>query len=354
MLNIRRISGDQSGVATIELAFIIPLLLLLFAGGVELARYVKANQQIDNASEVITGFVSRMREPANVNTGQLTANAFTKLVEPYKVPNEAGYIISGIALDPETAQPTIEWQRMGGKGGISSALGPMGTTPSLDPALADQLEPGDQVIATEVFVEYSNILGGNGSIFGSSIDNLDGNELYEISFAVQRGPALEGGQGQLQPIPDLGPCCGDGCWNKDFSGAGAGSNNLNSLDENGRLHWCQCIETFRTALCATKNFLANGDGEPVDLEGNLIPNGGAVVHISGNANASIGGMLSDDDKAKWNAVRTLRLMNKENYRFSNGNSGRRCEVVAINCGDGTTFGSGSGTGDSECTGDDCP
>lgn len=78
---------DCTGVAAIEFALILPLLLALGLGVVEITRFVITNQKVDNASTSIANVISDLNssdtELNDATYAQIEANALQKLLGSY-------------------------------------------------------------------------------------------------------------------------------------------------------------------------------------------------------------------------------------------------------------------------------
>jgi Flp pilus assembly protein TadG len=62
----RSIMADSSGVGLIELAFILPILLLLILGTIDLSRFVAARLDLEQAAQRTTDYALALR-PTNAN-----------------------------------------------------------------------------------------------------------------------------------------------------------------------------------------------------------------------------------------------------------------------------------------------
>lgn len=155
----KRIGGlaaDRSGVAVIELAFTMPLLLLLGLGGIEIANYAITHMRVsqiaislaDNASrakqEVVSG-VPRMRE-VDVNEAFTAAQLQSGSLD---VAANGRLILSSLEVNEDGGQ-WVHWQRCFGDAPYSSSYGEQGDGET-GTAFAGMGPTGRQVVAETGF-----------------------------------------------------------------------------------------------------------------------------------------------------------------------------------------------------------
>lgn len=206
-----RISGsflrNAQGVGMIEFAFALPVLLLLFAGVVELTRFVLANQKVDKSAASLADFLGQQEDPQGFDEKTL-ASAFGKLLEPFKTKN-AGFIASGVVL--QNNKSVIAWRKTYGRVGASRVGGGVGGPADINDI---ELQPGETAIAVEVFFRHSTILDNVGKI-NAALD-FNNEELYKLSVVLQRVPPTPP-EGSPQPMTKLYGCCGEYCNPGDMS-----------------------------------------------------------------------------------------------------------------------------------------
>lgn len=198
----------EEGLGLIEFAFTLPLLLILFAGVIELTRYVLAHQKIDKSATSLADFMGQQEDPEDFNINTLDA-AFDKLVDPFDA-STAGYIVTGVGVNTRGTDSTADdglevlWQRSRGSIGPSRVAASMAGTQ----LSGIQLTVGEVAIVAEVFYRHSSILDNVGSI--SDALEFDGENLYKQAVALQRVPPTPPG-GTAQPMTNLYGCCGEFC-----------------------------------------------------------------------------------------------------------------------------------------------
>jgi hypothetical protein len=186
---MRRLKGDESGVAFLEFAFAAPVLLFLTLGGLELANYalthLKVNQiamtVADNAGRVTTGI-----DEANLHEVFAGAGAIGESMDF----EENGRIVLSSLQDNGQAGSDegqmINWQRCWGDLEVEPAYGEEGDGRE-DDSLADGMgPPGNRIVAipgtavmfAEVSFEYQPLIS-------STIVPVDTTIRHESAFNVR-------------------------------------------------------------------------------------------------------------------------------------------------------------------------
>lgn len=144
---------DNRGGAMIEFGFAMPLLLVLFMGGLELGRFVLLHAKLDRTAMTVSDLVARV---TSLSTAELdTIFAATDLVMAPFAMGDRGVVIVSSVTDNGSGTPTVAWQRSGaGTLSLTSDLGAKGANAVLsDPAMVDDTNGG--VIVGETYFDYS-------------------------------------------------------------------------------------------------------------------------------------------------------------------------------------------------------
>lgn len=149
---LRRFGADRSGAALIELAFAVPVLVVVLLGCFEATRYVLLHQKMNRAAASTADLVAQL---SAVTDAQLTDlfDAASRLLEPYDLGANGRVIVSSVHRPDAAVPPVIAWQRLS-SGGIpaTSNVGAEGDDAALPPGLT--VDAGENVIVTEVFYSY--------------------------------------------------------------------------------------------------------------------------------------------------------------------------------------------------------
>lgn len=220
--SLSRFLRSSHGVGMIEFAIALPVLLVLFAGVIELTRFVLANQKVDKSASSLADFLGQQDSPATFDINVLD-NAFDQLLSPFDTA-QSGFTVTGVALDANK-QPRILWQKS--RGAVqASKVGTVGAVAQIN---GIQLQEGEQAIAAEVFYKHALIIAGAPDI-AAALD-FDGKDIYKLAISLQRVPAAPP-MGAAQNMPKLYGCCGEYCEEGD---------KLDPTDTDF-LPWCACLD----------------------------------------------------------------------------------------------------------------
>ena len=207
LFHLRSFFRNSSAVAAIEFAVILPVLILVLLGTIEITRYVMINQKIVTTASNISSYVSQMRIPEG-STAPLNKNlinAYYSLIEPFDASN-GGFIVTSVSRKEVDGDVTINWQQKFNTTAISDVPDNLGTiTSSLLPL--DDNDPTDTLIVVEVFYNYDNIIPG-ASFFSSALD-FNKNLYQRTSFLARAMPQPEGSN--VPNLPQPSGCCGSYC-----------------------------------------------------------------------------------------------------------------------------------------------
>lgn len=149
--------GDSAGAALVEFAIMLPVLLLLLFGGVEIGRFVLLNQKLNRLSMNMGDLVSRSE---TISVAELTeifkAPAF--IITPFVLGPADAIVISSVAR--VGANPArVVWQQKGpGAATATSNVGNIGDLANMPAGFT--LRDDQDVIVTEVFFAYTPMFLG--------------------------------------------------------------------------------------------------------------------------------------------------------------------------------------------------
>lgn len=118
---LSRFRRDDRGVALMEFALIIPFLMLIFYGGIELTRYMLIAQKLDKSAYALADITNQFppataaRAPGELSVTQMNTTVFPQfisLMEPYDATSLGSVIVT--SLRQESGVPRIKWQIAGG------------------------------------------------------------------------------------------------------------------------------------------------------------------------------------------------------------------------------------------------
>jgi len=146
-LRLQRFARDTRGLAAVEFAFILPLMLVLFFGTVELSSGVAVDRKVTLMARTLSDLTS---QNISVTDNQLTNifNASTGILSPYSAAPLKS-TITELYIDPTTKIARVQW---------SKGDAPRGSGTSV--AIPTALQVGDSyLIYSEVSYNYVPAIG---------------------------------------------------------------------------------------------------------------------------------------------------------------------------------------------------
>ncbi|WP_420348638.1 TadE/TadG family type IV pilus assembly protein [Pelagibius sp.] len=141
----RRLTADKSGNATVEFAALLPILLLLLIGVVEITNLLRLDRKVVAAAQTTADLITQQR---SVTNGQITdiLRAAELIVEPFpSAPLAVG--ISAVRFDEDTGAPVMDWQESKNGGTVPNAL-----------TLAQNMgAPGEGVVIVRATYSYAPV-----------------------------------------------------------------------------------------------------------------------------------------------------------------------------------------------------
>lgn len=147
----RRFRKDRRGSFLVELAFTLPVLLVITIGSFDTGRYVLLHQKMNRAASTMADLVSR---PSSISTSQidLMFSAAEELLQPFDLTGSGHVIVSSVSKAAGDAA-VVDWQHTGGGSlSASSAVGTAGGAPTLPTGFT--VRDGENLIVAEVFFDY--------------------------------------------------------------------------------------------------------------------------------------------------------------------------------------------------------
>lgn len=195
----RRFGRASAGVALIEFALILPVLLLMVFGGVEITRLVLFHQKIDNATSGVANVITQL-DLEEVPCSELQWVRNTLMVEamrPFDFNEGGSMVISAVEArhanenNPNNNIPlqqrvTWQWQpdasaSLIGSAG-ASANGSGWPAPFRRAPNNGGMFHGERVIAVETFYSYAPVLPFLTTLFDLNVEN----SVYKVAFFRSR------------------------------------------------------------------------------------------------------------------------------------------------------------------------
>jgi len=139
---------DIRGLAAIEFALLLPLMLLLYLGGFEVSQAVSANRKLTLTVRTAADLASQSRALSSLEINNIL-NASSAVIAPY-TNNKLRLTVSAVDID-EKGKATITWSRT--LNGAARPQGQMVTVPS------DLKIANTSLIWSEGSYDYKPIIG---------------------------------------------------------------------------------------------------------------------------------------------------------------------------------------------------
>ena len=143
-----RLRRDERGVSAVEFAMLLPLMLTMYLGTVEVSQGIGASRKLSLTTRAVADLVSQM---SSINNADMTnsLNAAATVMAPYSTSN-LKVVVSSVTID-STGKATVAWSEQ-----LNSAVRATGSTITLPTALN---VPNTSLIFSEVQYNYTPTIG---------------------------------------------------------------------------------------------------------------------------------------------------------------------------------------------------
>ena len=145
---IRRFSGDQRAVSAVEFSILLPLMITLYLGGVEVSQAVSADRKNMMVAHTIGDLVSQVSTVSNADMTNIL-NAGSAVAYPFPASNLT-ITVSSVTIDA-TGKATVAWSD------TLNGTKRTGVVTSLIPAALRT--PNTSVIWAEAYYVYRPTIG---------------------------------------------------------------------------------------------------------------------------------------------------------------------------------------------------
>jgi Flp pilus assembly protein TadG len=155
---LQRLRHRDEGIAAVEFAFTLPVLIALCLGGFEVSSYAMLNIKLQHAANAMAELATMDEQlPATTLDGMFAA--VTQIVAPFPFGNRGTAIVTGVGATAAGAPPVVNWQRVGA--GTLTAISTVGAPGGAATVPNDlPVTPLDSLVVAEVVYDYRPILLG--------------------------------------------------------------------------------------------------------------------------------------------------------------------------------------------------
>lgn len=118
--------ASEDGIAAVEFALLLPIMLLLYFGGVEVTQAVMVNRQVTQTADTVTNIVCQYTTISQSTQMPDILNAATQVMSPNSTAN-LQVVVSAISIDSH-GNATVAWSQT--LNGTALSTGAAVTVPS--------------------------------------------------------------------------------------------------------------------------------------------------------------------------------------------------------------------------------
>lgn len=172
---------NENGSAAVEFAFLLPILLFLFMGTVEISNFITVNQRTEKLAHTVADLVTQFQNITTKDLDTILA-ASDDFMDPFPFFQRGHIIITSVHRNVGEG-PKVVWQYEGGGklNNLNSNFGSTGFNSPLPTGFT--LNERETVIIAEIYYDYAPFI--TDMFQGSS------NRLYKYAFYKPRLGSLE-------------------------------------------------------------------------------------------------------------------------------------------------------------------
>lgn len=183
---LRRFWRDDTGVAAVEAALLLPVLLTTFIGCTEVTFKIWSTQKVEKLAVTLADVLTQSQTISPEGMEQVV-EASDRIMDPFPFGDEGLIYISSLYVAQDETVAKVNWQckSLGASFDAPSKLGEVGEDAAL-PLHLQPLAERDNVIAAEIYYKYTPIMPG--LMFDESV-------VYRQAFFKPRLGALTNSPG---------------------------------------------------------------------------------------------------------------------------------------------------------------
>jgi Flp pilus assembly protein TadG len=107
---LRRFAADQSGVSAVEFAILLPLMLTMYLGGVEVSQAVSADRKTTLVAHTIGDLIAQQSNVSSAYVTTVLDPAAAAVAYPFSASNLTTTVTS-VCIDATGTRATVAWSR---------------------------------------------------------------------------------------------------------------------------------------------------------------------------------------------------------------------------------------------------
>ena len=148
----KQFRAGQCGVASIEFAMIVPLMVMMFVGTVELSQAITVDRRVNQVASSVADLVARTKSTTGTDLDD-TMNVIDELFKPYDHTPVRLTLTNVIASTSDETNTVVCWSHNYTLGGVGSYA--QGSAYALPTGI---VEKGESVIVAEIKYTYTPLI----------------------------------------------------------------------------------------------------------------------------------------------------------------------------------------------------
>jgi Flp pilus assembly protein TadG len=107
---LRCFAADQSGVSAVEFAILLPLMLTMYLGGVEVSQAVSADRKTTLVAHTVGDLVAQQSNVTSAYVTTVLVNASAAVAYPFS-PNNLKATVTSVCINSTGTVATVAWSR---------------------------------------------------------------------------------------------------------------------------------------------------------------------------------------------------------------------------------------------------
>lgn len=153
---LRSFTRERAGMAMVEFALLLPVLMTMFYGCIEVTRYILIVQKTEKLAHTVADVTAQSKTITIASENQLF-EATKDIMDPFATGTNSRIMVSSLYRPAGAANASVNWRITGGGSlSVNSAIGNIGATPVMPGGFT--FNERENVIVAEVFYRFSPLI----------------------------------------------------------------------------------------------------------------------------------------------------------------------------------------------------